>query len=86
MQLIAWRTISQNPCDDPPVKISIASREPGTDVWPWIIPLARAVEMFGQEVVDQIRTLDDPAGPGPVPVRLELKWEFATRTSPKKKT
>jgi hypothetical protein len=77
MQLIAWRTTGKNPCDDPPVHISIASKEPGTDVWPWIIPLARAVEMFTQEVVDQI-----PEAPEWVPVRLEMKWEFATVKAP----
>ena len=86
MRLIAWKTIGKNPSGDPPVFITIAPREKGTDVYPWVIPLARAVEMFGQKVVDEIRTLDDPPGPGPVPIRLEMKWEFATSTSSKKTT
>jgi hypothetical protein len=83
MQLIAWRTIGKNPCDDPPVTIIIASREKDTDVFPWRLPVERAVEMFGQDVVDEIRTLDDPAGPGPVPIYLEMKWEHATLKAPK---
>ncbi len=65
MQLIAWRTTGKNPSEDPPVTITIAPREKGTDVWPWIIPLKRAVEMFGEEVVDQIRET-------PAPVSLSL--------------
>jgi hypothetical protein len=64
MNLIAWRTVIKNPCDDPPVFISIAVKGPVIGVWPWIIPLARAVEMFG-EVVDQI-------GEEPVEVSLSL--------------
>ena len=64
MQLIAWRTISQNPCDDPPVKISIATPTRGTDVWPWVLLLEDARELFG-EVVDQI-------GEEPVQVSLAL--------------
>ena len=71
-------TAIANPCEDPQVKITIAPQEKGHDVFPWILPLAKAIEIFGQEVVDEIRTLDDPTGPGPVPIRLELKWEFAT--------
>lgn len=76
MQLIAWRSICPNPCDDPQVKITIAPQEKGHDVFPWILPLAKAIEIFGQEVVDQI-----PEAPEWVPVRLEVKWEFATHKS-----
>lgn len=65
MQLIAWRTIGKNPCDDPPVKITIAPREKGHDVFPWILPLAKAIEIFGQEVVDEI-------GEEPVEISLTL--------------
>lgn len=67
MGLIVWRTIGKNPCVNPPVKIIIASREKGTDVWPWILPLERAVEMFG-EMVDQI-------GEEPVMVKLALTFK-----------
>lgn len=55
MKLISWRTTIPNPCDNPPVYITIAAKEPGTEVYPWVLPLARAVEMFGQDVVDQIQ-------------------------------
>ena len=72
MQLIAWRTVGKNPCDDPPVKITIASREKGTDVWPWIIPLERAVEMFGEAVVEKIRE-------EPVPITLTISVTVNTR-------
>ena len=65
MDLIAWRTTGKNPCDDPPVKITIAPVEKMTQVYPWIFPLERAVEMFGQGVVDQI-------GEEPVEIRLKL--------------
>ena len=65
MDLIAWRTTGKNPCDDPPVKITIAPVEKMTQVYPWIFPLERAVEMFGRQVVDQI-------GERPVEVTLSL--------------
>ena len=70
MDLIAWRTTGKNPSDDPPVYISIASKEPGTEVYPWVLPLAQAVEMFG-EVVDQI-------GEHPVEVSLNLSFDKGT--------
>ena len=54
MQLIAWKTIGMNPCDDPPVKISIATPTRRIDVWPWVLLLEDAREIFG-EVVDQIQ-------------------------------
>lgn len=75
MQLIAWKTVGKNPCDDPPVKISIAVKGLVIGVWPWIIPLARAVEMFGQEVVDQI-------GEEPVEVILNLSLGKCTPSKP----
>lgn len=68
MQLIAWKTIGKNPCDDPPVTIIIAPVEKMTGVYPWLIPQERAVEMFGQEVVAEI-------GEAPVPIYLEMKWQ-----------
>lgn len=68
MQLIAWRTTSKNPYDDPPATITIAPREKMTWVYPWVLPLERSVEMFGQDVVDQI-------GEEPVPVTLSLTLE-----------
>jgi hypothetical protein len=65
--MIAWKTTGKNPCNNPPVHISIASEKPGTDVWPWVLPLDRAREMFGH-VVDQI-------GDEPVKVTLSLVIE-----------
>ena len=65
MQLIAWRTTGKNPCDDPPVHIIIAPREKGTDVFPWRLPLERAVEVFGQDRVDLI-------GEEPVAVEFQI--------------
>lgn len=69
MNLIAWRTIGKNPCHNPPhstapATITIAPQEKGTGVWPWILPLERAVEMFGQDRVDMI---------GEEPVAAELQ-------------
>lgn len=73
--LVAWRTTGKNPSEDPPVSITIAPREKGSGVWPWIIPLVRAVEMFGQGVVDQI-------GEEPVPVTLNLSFGRNTSSTP----
>ena len=74
MQLIAWRTTGKNPCDDPPVKIIIAPVEKMTQVYPWILPLERAVEMFGQEVVGQV---------GEDPVEVALNLDIGKGTSSK---
>lgn len=65
MNLQAWRVIGKNPCDDPPVTITIAPVEKMTFVFPWILPLERAVEMFGQDEVVKI-------GEKPVPIKLNL--------------
>ena len=65
MRFIAWRHTGKNPCDNPPVTITIAPVEKMTQVYPWVLPLERAVEMFGQWVVDQI-------GEEPVEVNLHL--------------
>jgi len=72
MKLQAWKITGKNPSVNPPVHISIApiwngepSRPQPKDVFPWVLPLYRAVEMFGQEVVDKI-------GGEPVPVELSL--------------
>lgn len=70
MQLIAWKTTGKNPCDDPPVHISIAPLTRGTHVWPWVLLLEDAREMFG-EVVDQI-------GEKPVMVTLNLSLDLGT--------
>ena len=56
MKLIAWRNTVNNPCDDPRVTISIAPPEKGHDVFPWILPLAKAVEIFGKDDVEKIGT------------------------------
>ena len=66
ISLIAWRTTGKNPCDDPPVTIIIATRgklAQTSDLW--LFSLERAVEVFGQGVVDQI-------GEKPVIVNLYL--------------
>jgi hypothetical protein len=78
MQLLAWRTTGKNPCDDPPVYITIASKEPGTEVYPWVLPLARAAEMFGQGNVDQI-------GEEPVEVYLHLMIPATDIKAPERK-
>ena len=65
ISLIAWRTTGKNPCDDPPVTITIAPVEKMTQVYPWVLPLEKAVEMFGQERVDMI-------GEEPVAVELQI--------------
>ena len=69
IQLQAWRTIGKNPCPsycaDLPVTITIAPVEKMTQVYPWVLPLEKAVEMFGQERVDMI-------GEEPVAVELQI--------------
>ena len=50
MQLQAWRTTGKNPCDDPPVTITIAPVEKGTEVYPWVLPYSRAEQIFGEAV------------------------------------
>jgi hypothetical protein len=65
MQLIAWKTTGKNPCDDPPVTITIAPAEKMTGVFPWVLTLERAVEIFGQDRVDLI-------GDEPVAVELQI--------------
>ena len=54
MRLHAWRTTIPNPCDDPPVTITVAPVEKVPGIYPWPLPLERAIEMFGQETVDLI--------------------------------
>ena len=73
--LQAWRTTGKNPCDAPPVKITIAPVEKMTQVYPWVIPIERAVEMFGQGVVDLI-------GEEPVAVNLHLMIPAADLKDP----
>ena len=70
MQLIAWRTTGKNPCDDPPVHITIAPVEKMTQVYPWILPYSRAEQIFG-EVVHKI-------GEEPVAVTLSLGLDKGT--------
>lgn len=48
MQLQAWRTVGKNPCVNPPVTITIAPVEKNTWVFPWVLPLERAIEIFGE--------------------------------------
>lgn len=52
MQLHAWLAIGKNPCDDPPVKVSIAPVEKQPGVFPWIMEIAQAKKMFGQVVMN----------------------------------
>ena len=71
--LIAWRHTGKNPCHNPPhsiapVTITIAPREKLTWVFPWVLPLERAVEIFGQSVIDKI-------GENPVSIKLSMEVE-----------
>ena len=74
MRLHAWRTIGKNPCNDPPITITIAPVEKIPMIYPWVLPLERAIELLGQEVVGQI---------GVEPVVVEFKvLKPATNDSP----
>lgn len=66
MKLIAWRHTGKNPCVNPPVTITIATIENIFGIFPWVLLLERAIEIFGQEVVDKI---------GEEPVRVHLTLE-----------
>ena len=66
MRFIAWRHTGKNPCDNPPVTITIAPVEKMTQVYPWVLPYSRAEQIFG-EVVHKI---------GEEPVLVELKLEI----------
>jgi hypothetical protein len=70
MQLQAWRTVAATPTVNPPVHICIAPVEELTFVFPWILPEARAIEIFGKRIVDQIR---QPGRGGPVMIELSMK-------------
>jgi len=65
MNLIAWRTTIANPCDNSPVFITIAPAERLIGVFPWVLPLDRAVEIFGELAVGLI-------GEAPVAISLNL--------------
>ena len=54
MRLQIWRNTCPNPCDDPKVSITIAPMEKGQNVFPWVLPITRAIEIFGQDDVDKI--------------------------------
>ena len=80
MKLQVWRTVGKNPCHNPPhglspIYITIAPVEENTWVFPWILPLERAVEMFGQGTVDQI-------GEEPVLVHLHLMIPLTSLKEP----
>jgi hypothetical protein len=64
MKMQAWSTVGKNPSEDPPTTISIAPVEKMTGVFPWLLPLERAVEIFGPEV--------EKIGPEPQEVFLSL--------------
>jgi hypothetical protein len=64
MKMQAWRTVGKNPCEDPPTTISIAPVEKMTGVFPWLLPMERAKEIFGTEV--------EKIGPEPQEVVLTL--------------
>ena len=66
MILHAWRHTGKNPCDNPPVTITIAPVEKSSWVFPWVLPYSRAEQIFG-EVVHKI---------GEDPVLVELKLEI----------
>jgi hypothetical protein len=65
MKLQTWRTVGKNPSVFPPATITIAPVEETTFVFPWVLPLERAIEIFGQGTVDQI-------GEKPLLVHLHL--------------
>lgn len=70
--LQVWRSMGQNPCHNPPhslspVYISIAPVEERTWVFPWVLPLERAVEIFGEEIVKQVTET-------PTIITLDLKF------------
>lgn len=48
MKLQVWRTTGKNPCVAPPVFITIAPVEENTWVFPWVLPLGQAIEIFGE--------------------------------------
>lgn len=56
MKIRAWRTIGKNPCENPPVSISIGSAGRSGNpeyFFPWVLSLENARAIFG-EIVDQI--------------------------------
>ena len=63
MEMRAWRNTVHNPVDDPQVTISLAPVQKFIGVFPWVLPLNVAREIFGA-VVDKITE-------EPVPIRLE---------------
>lgn len=72
MNLIAWRSVCPNPCDDPAVKISIAPAEGGgtRNVFPWVLPIEEARHIFGPIVCDKITE---------TPVEVVLGMSFPLR-------
>lgn len=67
MKLQAWRNTLNNPCDAPPVHISIGPLSHGRGVVPWVLPLEAARKIFGP-VVDSIT--EEPVG---ISLSLQLK-------------
>jgi hypothetical protein len=71
MKLQAWRSTIPNPSDDPLVVISIAPVDKAQNVFPWVLPVKRAEEIFGKHDIDKIGkeaqqvfltlTVEDPA-------------------------
>jgi len=53
IKVMAWRCTGKNPCDDPPVTISLAPVEKAPGLFPWVMPLGVAQAIFGS-VVDEI--------------------------------
>ena len=82
MQLQVWRHIGKNPCNNPPVKITIAPMGDRLTTYrmtlggviprkvplvPWVLPIEMAIALFTREIVDLI---------GEEPVLVELKLEI----------
>ena len=73
MKMQAWRTEGKNPSENPPTTISIAPVEKLTGVFPWLIPLELATEVFGSEA--EIAKI----GPEPQEVFLTLTVKGSQR-------
>ena len=54
MKLYVWRTVGLNPVDDPPVNITIGPIDKESGVWPWVLPVEKAEEIFGKDDIDKI--------------------------------
>ena len=71
MKVRAWRNTGKNPCENPPVSISIGSAGQSGHpdyFFPWVLSLENARAIFGDKAIGQI-------GETPVLVSLKMKVE-----------